>query len=42
VDDTGTRRYRNADSVFVATGEIDFSTGQASGSYSLEICHAGE
>ena len=41
VDDTGTRRYRNADGAFVASGEIDFGTGAASGEYSLEICHGG-
>jgi len=35
----GTRRYRNASGVFVATGEVDFLNGAAFGDYSLQICH---
>lgn len=36
---SGTRRYENASGVFVATGELDFVTGEAVGVYSLEVCH---
>jgi hypothetical protein len=36
---SGTRRYRNAKSVFTATGELNFITGEAVGTYSLQICH---
>jgi hypothetical protein len=36
---SGTRRYRNAKSIFVATGELNFITGEAVGTYTLQICH---
>ena len=36
----GTNRYKNANSVFVATGELNFFTGEAVGTYTLEVCHA--
>lgn len=36
----GTRRYKNATGVFVATGELNFLTGEAVGEYSLQVCHA--
>lgn len=36
---SGTQRYRNATSVFVATGELDFITGEAAGTYTLQVCH---
>ena len=35
----GTRRYKNATGVFVATGELNFITGEAVGTYSLQVCH---
>lgn len=35
----GTRRYKNASGVFVATGELDFLNGEAAGVYSLEVAH---
>lgn len=35
----GTNRYRNAESVFVATGELNFITGEAVGTYTLQVCH---
>ena len=35
----GTLRYKNATGVFVATGELNFITGEAVGTYSLQVCH---
>jgi len=34
-----TLRYKNATGVFVATGELNFITGEAVGTYSLQVCH---
>jgi hypothetical protein len=36
----GTHRYKNATGVFVATGELNFFTGEAVGTYTLLVCHA--
>ena len=35
----GTHRYKNATGIFVATGELNFITGEAVGTYSLQVCH---
>ena len=35
----GTNRYKNAESVFVATGELNLILGVATGTYTLEVCH---
>jgi hypothetical protein len=35
----GTQRSRNAESVFVATGQLNFITGEAVGTYTLQVCH---
>jgi len=37
---SGTLRYNNATSVFVATGTLNFITGEAAGTYTLQVCHA--
>jgi len=37
----GTRQYRHASSEFVATGNLDFITGNADGTYTSVICHGG-
>ncbi|HEV3115543.1 MAG TPA: hypothetical protein VGY58_00730 [Gemmataceae bacterium] len=34
----GTKEYRDATGQFVATGVLDFSTGEAVGTYTAEIC----
>ncbi|HEY2991554.1 MAG TPA: hypothetical protein VGM22_01985 [Methylomirabilota bacterium] len=37
----GTRGYKHATGSFVATGELDFITGQAVGTYTSTICKGG-
>jgi hypothetical protein len=36
---SGTQRYKNASGVFVATGVLNFITGEAVGTYTLQVCH---
>ena len=36
----GTNRYTNAAGTFVATGQLNFFTGEAVGTYTLLVCHA--
>jgi hypothetical protein len=36
----GTNRYKNAAGTFVATGQLNFATGEAVGTYTLLVCHA--
>ncbi|HZU82321.1 MAG TPA: hypothetical protein VE987_05370 [Polyangiaceae bacterium] len=37
---SGTGRFTGATGVFVATGKLDFATGDSSGSYIAQICRA--
>ena len=38
----GTRRFEHVTGVFVATGALDFATGQAVGTYTAHLCRADD